>query len=142
MRIRSNQESSRGPSLPWVSCCSKSRTVAACAARYSLLGGTSPTAYDGETLRVGSLLDASLTVNFSSQRVSGQISTSFIVDGESHAVLVYNVAGLDGAAFRSDGCGNGFFNGFFTGNQASRAGLVYGAYDSTVGDVRRGARAG
>ena len=106
------------------------------AARYSLLGGTSPTAYDGETLRVGSLLDASLTVNFSSQRVSGQISTSFIVDGESHAVLVYNVAGLDGAAFRSDGCGNGFFNGFFTGNQASRAGLVYGAYDSTVGDVR------
>jgi hypothetical protein len=104
----------------------------------SLLGGTRPTAYDYEssTLRVGTLVDASLTVNFQTSRVVGLVNTSFTVGTDTIAVQVYDVGSVDGATFASDGCGNGQFRGFFTGAQASRAGMVYGAYDDTVGYVR------
>ena len=103
-------------------------------ANYALLGWTDPTAFDGETFRVGHLIDAKLNVDFSAARVNAAINTSF----DNGAILV-QIGGngyIDGSTFYSDGSGSGFFSGFFTGAQASRAGLLYGINDATVGDVR------
>jgi len=108
------------------------------AARFGLLGGTAPTAWDVENgiLRVGTLVDARLNVDFLQGRLVGSVSTTFDMDGNTVAVNLLDVAFIQGAAFQSVGCGYGYFSGFFTGDQASRAGLAYGYDNSDVGDVR------
>ena len=108
------------------------------AARFGLLGGTAPTAWDSEmeVLRVGTLVDARLNVDFQQGRVIGSVNTRFDVDGETVGVDIVDLALLNGSVFQSVGCGNGYFSGFFTGNQASRAGLAYGRDNTSVGDVR------
>ncbi|MEO8856039.1 MAG: FecR family protein [Burkholderiaceae bacterium] len=111
-------------------------------ANYSLLGGTAPTAYDGSTLRIGSLLNALLNVDFGASRVNGVFNTAFAVAGQSVPVQIAAFGYVDGSTFYSDGVGSyyyygsGSFSGFFSGDQASRAGLVYAIHDATVGDVR------
>lgn len=108
------------------------------AARFGLLGGTAPTAWDAEmsTLRVGTLLDAKLLVDFQQGRLVGAVNTSFNVDGETFDINIVDVAFIEGASFRSVGCGNGYFSGFFTGNQASRAGIAYGHDYTEIGNIR------
>ena len=109
-------------------------------AAYSLVGYTSPTAYDGATLRVGELLNAGLNVDFSIGRVNAFVNTRFTKDGEYVPVQVSGYGSVVGATFSANSdsspYGNGYFSGFFTGDGASRAGLVYGVDGSAVGDVR------
>lgn len=113
-------------------------------ASYVLLGGSAPTAYDSSTgtLRTGSLTGAGLNVDFGASRVDGYVHTSFDVNGQSVPVHIYGLAYLSGTGAVFYGTANGFtadagyFNGFFIGDAAARAGLVYGLNDPTVGDVR------
>ncbi len=113
-------------------------------ATYVLLGGTAPTAYDSATgtLRTGTLLGAGLNVDFGASRLDGYVNTSFTVNGQSVAVNLYGLAYLygTGSAFYGTADGftaqSGYFNGFFIGDGAARAGLVYGINNPLVGDVR------
>lgn len=111
-------------------------------ASYILVGGTPPTAFDGDTMRVGTLSGAGLNVDFSAGRVNAFVDTVFSVAGQSVAVQVGGYGYIEGSTFYADNYGNGFyygdsdsFYGFFIGEQAVRAGLVYNAYDDTVGYV-------
>ncbi|MBP6851030.1 MAG: FecR domain-containing protein [Rhodoferax sp.] len=107
-------------------------------AHFGLLGGTVPTAWDSEThtLLFGTLVDASLRVDFLSGHLMGSVNTTFTVDGETVAINILDYASIHGATFQSTGCEDGYFSGFFTGNQASRAGLAYGRDYTDVGEVR------
>ena len=107
-------------------------------ATYSLIGGTRPTAsYNGSSVLVGTLVGASLIADFSSASVYGFVNTEFTKNGDTVPVQIRGRADMNGdATFSGSNYGTGFFEGFFSGAGASRAGLTYGIYDYTVGDVR------
>jgi len=111
-------------------------------ASYILVGGTNPTAYDGDTLRIGALTGAGLNVDFGASRVNAYINTVFALNGQNVAVQLGGYGYVEGTTFYADNYGNGYyygngdaFHGFFSGDQAVRAGLVYNAHDDTVGTV-------
>jgi len=108
-------------------------------ATYSLAGGTAPTAngssYGGHSRLVGELVGGALNVNFSSGLLHTFVDTRFVKDGSTVNVQIGDFGYVSGNQFYSDGSGDSYFTGFFTGAQASRAGLVYYGYDDTVGDI-------
>ncbi|MBP6501570.1 MAG: FecR domain-containing protein [Rhodoferax sp.] len=104
-------------------------------ATYTKVGGTAPTAtLDGTTI-TGRLLDASLTVDFLIGRGTASISTDFAKNGATIPVLIQdsNIY-LNGSTF----CGSNV-NGFFTGAQATRAGMIYQKNEGGVLGVVQGA---
>lgn len=111
-------------------------------ASYSLLGGTAPTAFDGETLRMGVLNSAGLNVDFGVGRLNGYVNTSFSGPDGPVAVQISGYGYVEGSTFYSEQYGNGYyygdtgyFYGFFTGDAASRAAMIYRGYDDTLGTV-------
>ena len=112
-------------------------------ANYILIGGTAPTAFDGESFRVGTLTGAGLNVDFGAGRLNAFVNTVFMNGGQSVAVQVSGYGYIDGTTFYADSYGNGYYYGdgdsyygFFIGDQAVRAGLVYQGYGSSVGTVQ------
>ena len=105
-------------------------------AQYTLAGGTSPTAnYDGDRL-VGQLVSAGLSVEFATGLVHAIINTSFVTPNNGTVAVQISDSGyVDGNQFYAQGNGNSYFSGFFSGNQASRAGLLYYGYNNIVGNV-------
>lgn len=113
-------------------------------ASYSLLGGTAPTAYDSEAslLRVGTLDSAGLNVDFGVGRLNGFVNTTFNGPDGPVAVQISGYGYVEGSTFYASEYGSGYyygdsgyFYGFFTGNGASRAAMVYRGYDDAVGTV-------
>ena len=102
---------------------------------YSLVGGTSPTAWDGSTLRVGSLIGASLNVDFSASLVNAVVDTRFSVAGKPLPVQISGYGFVDGSTFYANGNFGDVISGFFTSDKASRAGLLYSTHNDTIGDV-------
>ena len=112
-------------------------------ASYTLVGGTAPTAYDGETFRVGTLAGAGLNVDFGASRVNAYVNAVFMNDGQSVAVQISGYGYIEGTTFYADTYGNGYhygdgdsFFGFFIGDQAARAGMVYQGQDDVLGSVQ------
>lgn len=112
-------------------------------ASYILLGGTAPTAFDGDTLRVGTLTGAGLNVDFGASRVNAYVNTVFSSGGQSIAIQISGYGYIEGTTFYADNYGNGYYYGdgdayygFFIGDQAARAGMVYRGHGDTVGTVQ------
>ena len=112
-------------------------------ANFALLGGTAPTADDGDSIRVGTLVGAGLNVDFNAGRVNAFINTVFTVGEQSVPVQISGYGYVDGTRFYSDEYGSdyyygetGSFYGFFIGSQAARAGLVYQGNGGSVGTVQ------
>ena len=107
-------------------------------ANYTLVGGTNPTAssYTGGSI-VGTLIGAGLNVNFSTGLLHAYVDTRFVSNNTTINVQIGDYGYVSGNQFyANDGSGSqGYFTGFFTGAQASRAGLVYYGYGGTVGDI-------
>ncbi len=108
-------------------------------ANYAMVGGTAPTAHAyGGVSQIGQLLSGYLNVDFGYGSVGVRIATKFgdtVVNVNGTAYIQTDSLGNTGR-FRTDGCSNVMINGIFTGNQASRAGLVYGKdTDSSLGHV-------
>ncbi|RYX95738.1 MAG: hypothetical protein EOO28_10005 [Comamonadaceae bacterium] len=104
-------------------------------ANFALIGGTAPTATGGSN---GRLLGGSLSVDFNSNfSVAVNIKTAFGPTASPTTVDINVPAGniyRDGNQFST--CGNGtVINGMFTGESATRAGLVYRASETAVGTV-------
>ena len=102
------------------------------------LSGTAPTAtsYDGKSI-FGTLLGAGLNVDFLRGRLTGYVNTQFVKDGQVVPVNIYDYGYVDGSTFYANGCSRGgYFSGFFTGLQASRAGMLYEIDDNLVGHVQ------
>ena len=104
-------------------------------ATYTMVGGTSPTATYNNTTIMGRLLGATMNVDFSNSRASTTISTEFQHGGATVGVSVQDTNMYVNGAWL---CGNNI-NGFFTGNQATRAGLIYRKDTGTDLGVVRGA---
>lgn len=105
-------------------------------ARYTLIGGTAPTAFDDYVLRVGSLNSAGLIVDFGRSAVNGFINTTFVVEGQSIPVQIAGYGSVNGSRFEGyDNNENGRYYGFFTGDGAARAGLVYETYEGSLGTI-------
>ncbi len=100
------------------------------------LSGTAPTATLEGTSIFGTLVNAGLNVDFGIGRLSGFINTEFVKGGVVVPVQIYDSGSVYGSTFYSDGEGSGYFNGFFTGAQAGRAGLVYETDNGVVGYVQ------
>ena len=100
------------------------------------LSGTAPTATLEGTSIFGTLVNAGLNVDFGIGRLSGFINTEFVKGGVVVPVQIYDSGSVYGSTFYSDGEGSGYFNGFFTGAQAGRAGLVYETDNEMVGYVQ------
>jgi hypothetical protein len=108
-------------------------------ANYAMVGGTAPTAHGyNSPSQIGQLLSGYLNVDFYNGSVGTRIATKFgdtVVNINGTAYIVTDSLGNTGR-FRTDGCSNVMINGIFTGNQAARAGLVYGKdTDSSLGRV-------
>ena len=113
------------------------------AASYMLVGGTAPTAHDGEILRVGALTGAGLNVDFSASRVNAYANTVFVINGQSVAFQISGYGYIEGTTFHANAFGNGYdygdgdsYYGFFIGDQAARAGMVYQGQDDALGTVQ------
>ena len=115
-------------------------------ATYSLLGGTRPTAYDSnlQILRVGTLNSAGLNVDFGMGRLNAFVNTTFAGPNGNVLVQISGYGNVSGSSFYASQSGDGYdydfgqdgeFYGFFAGDQASRAGMVYRGYDSTLGTI-------
>jgi hypothetical protein len=113
-------------------------------ASYGLIGATAPTAFDSELqiLRVGTLNSAGLNVDFGMGRFNAFVNTTFTGPDGSVAVQISGLGFVSGSTFYSDTSGDGYyygsggsFYGFFTGDQAARAGFVYRGYDDTLGSI-------
>jgi hypothetical protein len=111
-------------------------------ASYTLIGGTAPTAYDGESLLVGTLASAGLNVDFSASRVNAFVNTVFTSGGQSIPVQISGYGETDGSTYQSTAYDGGYygdggtFYGFFIGDQAKHAGMVYEGYDDAIGSVQ------
>ncbi|MCJ0763586.1 FecR family protein [Variovorax terrae] len=99
-------------------------------ANYALVGGTAPTATKDGISQVGQLLGGSLSADFTYGSVSASIDTKF---GNTAVTVSSQGASIYGASF-SGGCGANI-RGFFTGNMAYRAGLVYEQNDGALGKI-------
>jgi hypothetical protein len=102
-------------------------------ATFSMVGGTAPTATYNGTSIMGRLLGATMNVDFGNNSASATINTDFQKNGATIPVAIQdNNIYVNGAWL----CGNNI-NGFFSGNQAARAGLIYRKNtDSNLGVVQ------
>lgn len=113
-------------------------------ASYVLIGGSAPTAFDGDAFRVGTLTGAGLNVDFTASRVNAYVNTVFSMGGNAVAVQISGLGHIEGTTFYSDSYGDGYdfgddggtFYGFFIGTQAARAGMVYQGNGGSVGNVQ------
>ncbi len=103
-------------------------------ASYSLLGGTSPTKFSTGAI-VGTLDTASMTANFGSGTVSGQLdwtisgtSATGTFSGSITSAQISSSGSVSGSLFGSGA--NLSVNGFFAGASAERAGIVYDVFDA------------
>ena len=107
-------------------------------ANYTLVGGTAPTAsnYLGNSF-VGSLVGAGLNVNFSTGLLHAYVDTRFVVNNNTINVQIGDYGYVDGNQFYANGGngGQGYFQGFFVGPQATRAGMVYYGYEGSLGNI-------
>ncbi|MFS2036771.1 FecR domain-containing protein [Polaromonas sp. CT11-55] len=98
-------------------------------ATYTLIGATPVTGYtspSGPATAMGTLTSASMAVDFTNSKLGVSISTTL------GNISVGNVIAISGAQFTySSGTGI-YVNGFFTGVNANRAGLVYTGPGSTI----------
>ena len=106
-------------------------------ANYSLVGGTAPTAILSGATQTGQLINASLSANFASTggSVTANIDTLFgtiPVNISQLALITPGAANFSGSTTSSASS----ISGFFTGDKAYRAGLVFSATNSTLGQVR------
>ena len=90
-------------------------------ATYTKVGGTNPTAtLDGTTI-TGRLLGATMTMDFLIGQGTASVSTDFVKNGATIPVSIQDrTVYVNGSTF----CGSNI-NGFFTGAQATRAGMIY-----------------
>ncbi len=95
-------------------------------ATYSMIGGTAPIAtnYSGQSI-TGTLLSASLQVNFGSGSVQASVSTQFTKNNVTSNVNLFESASISGSTFSGGGNCGGNVKGIFVGNNATRAGMVY-----------------
>ena len=94
-------------------------------ATYSMIGGTAPTAsYNGQSI-VGTLLSASLQVNFGSSYLQANVSTQFTKNNVTSTVSLVESASISNNTFSGGGNCGGNVRGIFIGNEATRAGMVY-----------------
>jgi hypothetical protein len=90
-------------------------------ATYSMVGGTAPTATNSGSPITGRLLGATMNVDFLASSATATISTDFQKNGATVPVMIQETNMYIGGSWL---CGNNV-RGFFTGNQATRAGLIY-----------------
>lgn len=112
-------------------------------ASYTLIGGTAPTAFDGDTLRIGTLAGAGLNVDFGAGRVNAYVDTVFMNGEQTVPIQIAGYGYIDGTTFYADAYGSGYYYGeggtyygFFIGDQATRAGMVYQGQDELVGTIQ------
>ena len=105
-------------------------------AEYTFVGGTSPTATQGVISQNGQLMAAALTANFSQGAVAATIVTQFngVLMPLSQTASI-NTATANFSASSSVNGSQTSISGFFTGDQAARAGLVYGVTNTSVGNI-------
>ena len=106
-------------------------------ANYSLVGGTAPTATLSGATQTGKLVNASLSANFAGTggSVTANIDTLFgttSVNVSQLALITPGAANFSGSTTSSASS----ISGFFTGDKAYRAGLVFSTTNSTLGQVR------
>lgn len=101
-------------------------------AAYDLVGGTAPTAKLNGFTQVGELVSGSLAADFTAGTVGVNIGTRF---GSNNVNIANSSVGITGSTFASGGDAATFIKGFFSGNLAARAGLVYSANDAAVGRI-------
>lgn len=102
-------------------------------ASYMLVGGTAPTATLNGVTQTGQLLNANFIANFGTGKVSTNINTLF---GQTAVNITNHTSQTNGTAyFSGTDSSRKSISGFFTGEQATRAGLVYTIPDSAVGNV-------
>ena len=113
-------------------------------ATYGLVGGSTPTAYLNGVTQTGQLVSGTLNVDFGTSKIGVSIATQFgantvNINVAQAAGNTYNGSAISyysgGNTFNTNSCGPTQINGFFTGNLAYRAGLVYRTVDSAVGVV-------
>lgn len=100
-------------------------------ASYDMVGGTAPTAKLGGTVVTGELVSGSLSANFTSGTAALDIATRF---GSTNVNVSASNLTINGSSIASS-AGATSINGFFTGQMAARAGVVYGTDNATVGRV-------
>ncbi len=111
----------------------QSQMPASGTATYSMAGGTPPTATLNGVTSVGRLDSAFLRdVNFGTGSMSIEVDTTFVKNGANVSVQLRESGNINsGALFSANGNCGGDVKGFFTGNQATRAGMIY-RQDSSV----------
>lgn len=101
-------------------------------ASYMLVGGTAPTAtLDGVT-QTGQLLSANFIANFGTGTVRTNINTQF---GTTAVNITNHPSQISSGYFSGVDPSGTAISGFFTGDQATRAGLVYTIPNSPIGNV-------
>ena len=102
---------------------------------YSLIGGTAPTATLSGTTQTGQLINSSLSANFGSGTVTANIGTQF----GTIPVNIGQVASFTPGTANFSGSSTSplatSISGFFSGNHAYRAGLVFNTTHNTLGQV-------
>ena len=112
-------------------------------ASYTLIGGTAPTAFNGDTLRIGTLAGAGLNVDFGAGRVNAYVDTVFTIGELTIPVQIAGYGYIEGTTFYADDYGSGYYYGeggsyygFFIGDQAARAGMVYQGQQEDLGTIQ------
>ena len=105
-------------------------------ANYSLVGGTAPTTTLSGISKTGQLLNASLSANFGSTSgtVTANIDTLFGTIPVTINQLASITPGTANFSGSTTSAASSSISGFFTGNQAYRAGLVF-TTNSSLGKV-------
>ena len=98
-------------------------------ASYSFVGGTAPTATLNGVTQAGQLVSASLNADFGLGTVNAVIGTQF---GATPLTVTQQGTFLPGNANFIGGGVASSLTGFFTGNLAARAGLVYSSTENTT----------
>lgn len=102
------------------------------AANYAMVGGTAPTATLGGVTQTGQLVSATLSANFGVGSATANIATQF---GAVPVTISQSASFTPGTANFSGASTSTAVSGFFTGNQAIRAGLVYSTTNGAIGQV-------
>lgn len=101
-------------------------------ANYAMVGGTAPTATLSGVTQTGQLVGATLSANFGVGSAIAIIATQF---GATPVTINQSVSFTPGTANFSGLASGTAVSGFFTGNQAFRAGLVYSTNNAAIGQV-------
>ena len=110
-------------------------------AEYALVGGTAPTATNGGSTATGQLVSGSLSADFTAGQVGVQITTQFGDQSVQFNLPLKTAPNaqppvlISGSTFASTQGSRVSINGFFSGNLANKAGLVYGLDHGQLGRV-------